>query len=45
MGNLFVEIFREVLPRRRKGKHARQNRRVPIGILHAIPIEIVVPGV
>ena len=38
--NLIVEVFRNFAPRGKGGPRARRNRRVSIGFLPAIPIEI-----
>jgi hypothetical protein len=42
--NLIVEVFAEAPSRQGKGKPPNQNRRVSIGYLPAIPIEVVAPG-
>jgi hypothetical protein len=39
--NLIVEAFREFTPKQQKGKPAPQKRRYSMGVLPAIPIEIV----
>jgi hypothetical protein len=39
--NLIVEVFREFTPKQQKGKPAPQKRRYSMGVLPAIPIEIV----
>jgi len=39
--NLIVEAYREIAPRRRTGRPAREAQRVSIGFLPAIPIKIV----
>jgi hypothetical protein len=39
--NLIVEVFRETTPKAQEGKPAPQKRRYSMGVLPAIPIEIV----
>jgi len=39
--NLIVEAFREFTPKQKDGKPANQKRRISMGVLPAIPIEIV----
>ena len=39
--NLIIEIFREFTPKPRKGKPAPKKRRNTIGVLPAIPIQVV----
>ncbi len=39
-GNLIVEAYREYFPRDKDGKLSTQKRRVPMGCLPAIPVEI-----
>jgi hypothetical protein len=42
-GNLIVESFVERTPKPRDGKARSRKRRVPLGVLPAIPFEIVEP--
>jgi hypothetical protein len=39
--NLIVETFREYTPKQKDGKPSNQKRRYSMGVLPAIPIEIV----
>ena len=39
--NLIVEAFREFAPKQKEGQPAKPKRRVMVGMLPAIPIEIV----
>ncbi|MHC4395060.1 MAG: PPC domain-containing protein [Planctomycetota bacterium] len=39
--NLIIEVFREFIPKRRKGRPAPKKRRYSMGFFPAVPIEIV----